>query len=296
MTEQLMGTFRGRQPRPFLGTAALSAGALTEHDLRTRYRAVYRNVYLDNEVELTPELRARAAWLFAGPDAVLTGVSAAAVYGTRWLDVDAPAEVVRANRHAPAGLRVRSYVLAPEEVRRFDGMRVTTVARTAFDLGRLLPYAQAVPILDALMNKTKLAPGEVWSLVNANPGIRGIDRLRTALLDADGGAESPLQTQTRLALIRNGLPELETHIPFYDRWGFVETYAAIGWPRWKFAVNCDEERDVPGYRNWVYSQTAELESRGWEVMWVTRSMVCGPTNIVQRVRQKLWAAHHRQAS
>lgn len=281
---------------PFLGSEAIRAGLLTAHELGTKYRAVYRNVYLDNDVALTPLLRARAAWLFTGPDAVLCGVSAAAVHGTRWLDVNAPAEVVRTNRHAPKGLRVHSYSLAPENICTLDGMRVTTAARTAFDLGRLLPYAQAVPMLDALMNKTGLDPEDVWSLVKANRGIRGVDRLRTALMDADGGAESPLQTQTRLALRYAGIPGLETHIPFYDQWGLVETRAAMGWPRWKFAVECDEERDVPGYRRWVYLQTAELESRGWEVMWVTKSMVSGPTNIAQRVRKKVRAAAQRVLS
>jgi hypothetical protein len=290
MNTQRLGPFPGRRPSPFLGNVAVGAGWLTAHELRSNYRAVYRNVYLANEVVLTPALRARAAWLFAGPDAVLSGVSAAAVYGTKWLDVNAPAEVVRANCHAPDGLRVRSYALAPEDVCEFDGMRVTTVARTAFDLGRLLPGNDAVPILDALMNKTELDPEKVWSLAEANRGIRGVDRLRISLAHADGGAESPLATQTRLLLHRTGIPGLETQIPFYDQWGLVCTRVAMGWRRWKVAVECDAERDSADYRMWVHSHTAELESRGWTAVWVTESMVSGQNNIVERVRRKLLAA------
>ncbi len=71
--------------RPFLGSTALETGLLTRRELRAGYRAVYRGVYLANEVALTPRLRAQAAWLFAGPDAVLCGLSAAAVHGTKWL-------------------------------------------------------------------------------------------------------------------------------------------------------------------------------------------------------------------
>lgn len=134
--------------------------------------------------------------------------------GTRhhWLDPDAPAEVVRTNRHAPPGLLVHSYTLAPQDVCTIDGMRVTTPARTAFDLGRLLPHTEAIPILDALMNKTGLSPEHVWRLADANSGIRGVDRLRTALADADGGAQSPLETRTRLLLWNTGVPGLRTHI------------------------------------------------------------------------------------
>lgn len=293
MDTQFPGAFPGRQPSPFLGREAIRAGLLTAHELETKYRAVYRNVYLANEVALTPLLRARAAWLFAEPDAVISGVSAAAVYGTKWLDVDAPAEIVRGNRHAPPGLRVHSYSLAPEEVCRREGMRVTTVARTAFDLGRLLPQTQAVPMLDALMNATGLAPEGVWSLAEAHPGVRGVDRLRLSLAMADGGAATPLETHTRLLLRRICIPGLETQIPFYDEWGLVCTRVAMGWRRWRVAVECDEERDSPKYRTWVHLQTAELESRDWVVVWVTRSMVFGRHNIAEHVRQKLWAAQDR---
>ncbi|WP_454788553.1 hypothetical protein [Mycolicibacterium lutetiense] len=292
MRTQLPGAFPGRRPSPFLGREAVRAGLFTARELETKFRAVYRNVCLDNEVALTPLLRAQAAWLFAGPSAVISGVSAAAVHGTKWLDVDAPAEVVRANRHAPDGLRVHSYALAPEDVCEYDGIRVTTVARTAFDLGRLLPYAEAVPILDALMNATGLDRGKVWSLVEANRGIRGVDRLRISLADADGGAETPLETQTRLRLRYIGVPGLETQIPFYDEWGLVYTRVAMGWRRWKVAVECDAETDSPGHRTWVHTHTADLESHGWVVVWVTQSMVAR-TNIANRVRQKLWDAKDR---
>lgn len=294
MDGRFPGAFPGRRPSPFLGREAIRAGLLTAHELETKYRAVFRNVYLDTAVALTPLLRAQAAWLFAGPDAVISGLSAAAVYGTRWLDVNAPAEIVRANRHAPPGLRVYSYSIEPEDICERDGMRVTTVARTAFDLGRLLPHAQAVPVLDALMNQTGLDPAQVWSLVDANPGIRGVDRLRVSLVDADGGAQTPLETRTRLLLRYIGIPGLETQIPFYDEWGLVCNRVAMGWRRWQVAVECDEERDWPEYRTWVHSQTADLESRGWVVVWVTRSMVSGPSSLVRRVRQKLWTAQ-RQA-
>ncbi|MGV0741595.1 hypothetical protein [Mycolicibacterium sp. XJ870] len=280
--------------QPFLGSDAIQTGLLTAHELRTEYRAVFRNVYLANEVALTPALRARAASLFAGPDAVLSGISAAAMYGTKWLDFNAPAEVVRTNRHAPDGLRVHSYALAPEDVREYRGMRVTTVARTAFDLGRLLPFTEAVPILDALMNTTALDPEEVWVLVEANPGIRGIDRLRTSLAEADAGAESPLETQVRLLLSWTGTPGLETQIPLYDQWGLAWTRVAMGWRRWKVAVECDEEQDSPGSRTWVHSHTAELESHGWAVVWVTEAMLSSHTTIVTRVWEKLKAAQRRE--
>ncbi|WP_234711871.1 type IV toxin-antitoxin system AbiEi family antitoxin domain-containing protein [Mycolicibacterium setense] len=290
MNARSLGAFPGMPASPFLGSVATHAGLVTAHELRTNYRAIYRNVYLPNDIALTPILRAQAAWLFAGPEAVLCGVSAAAVHGIEWLDVQAPAEIVRTNCHSPDRLRVRSYCLAPDDVCQVDGMRVTTVARTILDLGRLLPRDEAVPILDALLNKSGIDPDEVWKLAEANRGIRGIDRLRVSLAQADGGAESPLETRTRLQLWNMGIPGLRTQIPFHDQWGQVWTRAAMGWPRLKVAVECDEEKDSVGYRTWVHSHTAELESYGWTVVWVTESMVSGPGSFVERVRRKLLTA------
>ncbi|OBG81110.1 hypothetical protein A5699_00575 [Mycobacterium sp. E802] len=285
--------------QPLLGSRALATGFLTDHDLRTNYQPVYRNVYLANDVDLTAALRARAAWLFAGPDAVLCGVSAAAVHGVSWLDANAPAEVVRTNRRAPAGLRVRSYALSPDDICEVDGMRLTTVARTVFDLGRSLSFSDAVPIMDALLHHTGLDPGQVWSLVDAHPGIRGIDRLRAALSYADGSAGSPLQSRTRMMLRNVGIPGLETRIPILDQWGMIGTHAAMGWPRLRVAVECDEaldSADPTADRTWVHAHTADLEDHGWVVVWVTEPMMSRQRAIVARVREKLFTALRRRAS
>ena len=73
-------------------------------------------------------------------------------------------------------------------------MRVTTPARTAFDIGRRRPVNLAVPILDALLDATAIKPLDVVALAERHPRARGIRRLRAALELVDGGAESPRET------------------------------------------------------------------------------------------------------
>lgn len=46
---------------PFLGTEALAAGKLNRYQLRTRYEAVFRNVYVPRGTVLTPADKAVAA-------------------------------------------------------------------------------------------------------------------------------------------------------------------------------------------------------------------------------------------
>ena len=139
---------------PFLGSAAMASGRLTRHRLRTSYRRLYRDVYLPAEVELTAAARARAAWLSLGDRVTLAGGSAAALHGTKWLDAESPAEVIRSDRNHQSGIVVHDYELRADETMHIRGMQVTTPARTAFDIGRTRPAQLAIPMLDALLRAT----------------------------------------------------------------------------------------------------------------------------------------------
>ncbi|MEZ0050994.1 hypothetical protein ABIA30_001992 [Mycobacterium sp. MAA66] len=138
----------------FFGSHALRRGALTRRSLASGFVAIYRDVYIPRDLEMTAQIRAQAAWLATG--ATLCGLSASAVFGTKWLDPRLPAEIVRSNRRSPAGIAVRSWEFDPDEVCVIDGIAVTTPARTAFDIGRSRPASQAIPMMDALLNATRI--------------------------------------------------------------------------------------------------------------------------------------------
>lgn len=221
---------------PILGRQAVREGRISAYRLRTTHRAVYRNVYLPKDAALTALTRARAAWLWSGGDAILTGLSAAAVYGTKWLDPAGPAELNRDNRRSPPGILVHSYDLPVGEFHEVESMRLTTPARTVFDIGRVMPCGRALPILDAVANATNVKIADVLALADQKPGARGVRRLRSTLEWVDGGAESPPESRLRLLLIRAGLPPPETQIEFYDEFGHAFIRVDMGWRRWKVAV------------------------------------------------------------
>lgn len=280
---------RRAMTEPFLGRAAIRTGRLTKHQLLTRHRAIFHNVYLPNDVAMTAAIKAHAAWLFAGPDAVLAGVSAAAVYGTKWLDADAPAVIVRSDRHRPAGLTVHSYQLTTDDVCIRRGMRVTTPARTALDIGRLLPPEDSVPILDALLNATRLNTGEVEKLMADRVGLRGIRWLRKALDMVDGGAESPQETKLRLVLVAAGLPAPQTQIEFFDEYGHAFIRVDMGWRQWKVAVEYDgvQHWQDSRQRAWDIERIAILESMGWTVIRVSAAMLRNPDAVISWVHNRL---------
>ncbi|MCV7217393.1 DUF559 domain-containing protein [Mycobacterium crocinum] len=271
---------------PFIGSVAVRRGDLTRNELARDHRAIYKDVYLRRDIELTAHLRARAAWLATG--ATLCGVSAAAVFGTKWLDPSAPAEIVRSDRHAPRGIVVHTWDLESDEMCLAGGMRVTTAARTVFDLGRCVPAVRAIPIVDALMNATGLKPAAVQVVADRYPGARGVKRLRSILELVDGGAESPQETRLRLMLVGAGLPRPETQIEFRD----LHIRVDMGWREWKVAVEYDGVQHWADGRQraWDLERIAQLEAAGWVVVRVSADMMKRPEIIVERVASKLRAA------
>jgi very-short-patch-repair endonuclease len=271
--------------QPFIGSAAVRRGELSRRGLAREHLAIYRDVYLHRDVELTALVRARAAWLATG--ATLVGVSAAAVHGTKWLDGSAPAEVVRFDRHAAAGLVVHSWTPGADEVCVIGGVDVTTAARTAFDIGRTRAAAQTIPILDALFNATGLKHGDVSAVADAHPGVRGVASMRAVLPNVDGGAESPQETRLRLILVAARLPRPETQIRFPE----LHVRVDMGWREWKVAVEYDgvQHWADPRQRSWDIERIALLEAAGWVVVRVSADMMSRPDLIVARVREKLRA-------
>lgn len=271
---------------PFIGSAAVRRGKLTRHSLVRHHVALFRDVYVRRDLELTARIRAQAAWLSTG--ATLAGMSAAAILGTKWLNPSRPAEIIRADRRAPAGIVVHSWTLGPAETCTVAGMDVTTPARTAFDLGRLYRPELAVPLVDALLNATGIKPADVLAVADAHPGCRGVARLRSVLPLFDGGAESPQESRLRLTIVRGGLPTPETQMEFRD----LHIRVDLGWREWKVAVEYDGVQHWTDrrQRSWDIDRIALLEEAGWAVVRVSAEMMSRPHIIVERVQAKLRAA------
>ncbi len=278
---------------PFRGTEALAAGVVTPHRLRTDFEMVHRNVYVPRGQKLTPVTRAVAAWLWSGRTATVAGLSAAALHRTAWIDDWLPAELNRPSRDKARGIIVYSDTLDDDETRVRDGIRLTTPARTAFDLGRRKGLTTAVIRLDALIHATEVKVADVELLADRHRGARGLVQLRRALSMSDGGAESPYETKTRLVLVAGGLPRPETQIEMFTDWGTVLARIDMGWEEWKVGVEFDgaQHWTDPAQRTYDIDRLAELEARGWIIIRVSADLLRNrPGVVVARARRALLAA------
>ncbi|MCV6987064.1 hypothetical protein H7H78_17075 [Mycobacterium shinjukuense] len=270
-----------------MGSEALTQGRLTENELRRWHRAIFRDVFGKGR---EPSLRDRieGAWLRSGRQGVIAGVAASALHGAQWIDDDVPIELIWSNTRPPRGLVARDETLGDDEITKVAGLPVTTLARTAYDLGRLLPRGEAVARLDALMRATPFSREDVLLLTKHHAGARGVRRLRDVLPLVDGGAASPKETWLRLLLIDAGLPVPTTQIPVVHRWHTVGVLD-MGWEKYAVAAEYDGDQHRSDRRRYVKDQRRlrKLAELGWIIIRVIAEDQ--PDEVVARARDALLA-------
>jgi hypothetical protein len=278
---------------PFIGNDALASGALSRYQLRTRYRAVFPNVYLPRDVEPSLQLRIFAAWLWSGRTAIIVGAAAAALHGCKWIPDDVPVELNHANTRPPRGVLTRRDALLEGETQVMDGRAVTTPERTAFDIGRRGAVHSAVVRLDALARATGFKVEDVLRVAKCHPHSPGLRRLETALDLVDPGAQSPRESYLRLLLIDAGLPRPQTQIPVLGVDGIPVAYLDLGWEEHLVAVEYDGDHHRTDRRQYVKDIRRQemLERMGWIIVRVVAED--RPASIVRRVRAALEASSVR---
>lgn len=273
----------------FIGSEAITAGRLTRHELQRWYQPMFRGVYVSRRSVPTLWDRTVGAWLATRRHGVIAGNAASALHGAQWVDVDVAIELISPTTRPQHGLVIRRETLCDDEITRVVGLPVTTLARTAYDLGRhLSSRGEAVARLDALMRATPFSRDDVLLLAKRHAGARGVRRLRDVLPLVDGGAASPKETWLRLLLIDAGLPVPTTQIPVVHRWRNVGVLD-MGWEKYMVAAEYDGDQHRSDRGRYVKDQRRlrKLAELGWIVIRVIAED--NPDDVVNRVRAALLA-------
>jgi hypothetical protein len=280
--------------QPFIGSEALASGMLNRHQLRTRYRAVFPNVYLPKHVEASLQLRIVAAWLWSGRRGTVVGAAAAALHGTQWIPDDVPVELIHANPRTPPGVIARRDALLDNEIQLIDGLNVTTPERTAFDIGRRGAIRSAVVRLDALARATGFKVEDALHVAQSHPRSPGLRRLESALELVDAGAQSPRESYLRLLLIDAGLPRPQTQIPVVGVDGMPVAYLDLGWEDCMVAVEYDGDQHRADRRQYLKDirRLETLEQMGWIIVRVVAEDASAA--ILRRVRAAIASSTVRQ--
>ena len=119
------------------------------------------------------------------------------------------------------GYRVARAALPPGDVVPWLAFGATSVARTLVDCAREWPQLAAVIAIDAALQHELVRRSELTAAVHAARHRVGASDAARAVGLSDGRAESPLETEGRLALLAAGLPVPELQVELHNSRGFV---------------------------------------------------------------------------
>jgi len=276
----------------FRGSVAVHAGLLTRRQLRGRtWRRLFQDVYAHRDVPVTHLLRAHAA-ISLLPSAVVTGCSAATVWGAPLAGPDDEVEVTlppRTHMVRVEGLRTRRALLRATDVGLRSGLPVTTPAATAVRLASALPCDAAVAAVDQLIRTGVVDLAEIRALAASTRGP-GSARARTVSDLADGLAESPPETRLRLLLGRSSLPAPVAQFRVLHEYRFVAR-VDFAWPERKVALEYDglwHAEDGQFARD--RERLNRLREAGWTVVFVTAADLRSPERLLRRIAAALGLA------
>jgi Transcriptional regulator, AbiEi antitoxin/Protein of unknown function (DUF559) len=104
------------------------------------------------------------------------------------------------------GVKTHNAALPAEHLTLVHRVPVTSVARTAVDLARTMPFRAGVVVADSALGSGKITKDELRAVLADCRGWPGIDRARKVIEFADGRAESPFESISRVAFDAGGLP------------------------------------------------------------------------------------------
>ncbi|PZA22024.1 hypothetical protein DMO24_07235 [Modestobacter versicolor] len=274
----------------FRGSTVVRQGLLTPDELRgPAWTALFRDVHVSAAHPITHALRARAAAAVLYPGAVVTGASAAVLWGVDLAGPEDDVELTLPPGAHPArmpGVRARRALLDERHVRVHRGVRLTDPDTTAVALAGSRALDDAVVAVDQLVHLARASLPRVRALAAAGTG-RGCRRARAACALADGRAESPPETRIRLLVLRHGLPApiAQFEVP---RPGRRPLRLDFAWPEHRVALEYDGLwHGEPGQLGKDRQRLNVIGDAGWRVVFATAVDVRRPADLLARLSRLL---------
>ena len=288
---QIASWQRGRICSPQLRAAGISRTAIQWRVRRSRLFPLHYGVYAAGHpgpVALGDET---AALLAAGMDAVVGGLSAAALWGLIHPEAaDGPIEILVPRQRRLTLPRVtvrRTQILLPRDVAIKDGLPLTSPARTLLDLAEQTTLRRAELAFDRGLIDRLVTRAQVSDVIDRANGRRGAGVLR-ALVEPDRRTATVTRSEAEermLALVRAAqlpVPRVNARLHGYE----VDFY----WPEARLVLEVDGFRFHSGRRAFEHDRRkdAALTAAGLSVIRVTwHALTTEPLAVVARLTAAL---------
>lgn len=170
-----------------------------------------------------------------------------------------------------------------------DGRLATTPEWTAVEVARGLRRPRALATLDAALRSGTCDRRQLRTAAARQAGRRGIANVRDLVPLAAAGAESPMESEARLAMIDGGLPPPVLQYEIVDR-NWQTWRVDFAWPERRVAVEYDGfdwHSDPDKFRR-DRQKRAALQEIGWAVVSVVADDVRRrPWDMVRRIEMEL---------
>ncbi|MEV4662367.1 type IV toxin-antitoxin system AbiEi family antitoxin domain-containing protein [Micromonospora echinofusca] len=302
MSVDVLRRIAGRQDGMVTAAQALSAGfsrSQIRHLCRSgRWLRVARGCFV-----LAPELspaalrraRIRAVVASLGPGSVVVLDTAAELHRIAGLrpasaiHVSLPPNRPRPQRITDPDVVVHQLTIDPHAVGEVAGMPVTTPLRTLADVILRADRYSAVCVLDSALNRQVVTEPDLARMPALLVGRRGAVAARRHLGEADGRAQSPLETRTRLRRVDGGVPPDALQLEVRDGDGCLLGIGDLGWRAARVIAEADGQapHHMPGAVFEDRARQNRLVNAGWRILRFTWADTLRPDYIPHTVKAAL---------
>ena len=185
------------------------------------------------------------------------------------------------------GLVVHRRAGAPLNV--LDGRQLTAPGWTAIEVARGLRRPRALATLDAALRSRTCSRGDLLLAAAQQAGRRGIVTVRELIALATPKAESPMESEARLAMHDGNLPSPVLQYPVVDDDG-RSWRVDFAWPDLMVAVEYDgfDWHSSPDHLRRDRQKRAALQEAGWRIIGIVADDVRNhPREMVRRIEVQL---------
>ncbi|RLP77754.1 DUF559 domain-containing protein [Micromonospora sp. BL4] len=240
-------------------------------------------------------VRVRAAVVSLGPGAfavLKTALELHNIAGLRrapQVHVSVPVDRPRPQRALAPWLVVHQMTVRPGDITEVAGVRATSPLRTVSDVILQVDRFSAVCVLDSALNQGRITSAQLALIPDLIRGRRGAVVARACLAEADGRAQSPLETRTRLRCVDGRVPPDALQLEVRDDDGHLLGIGDLGWRAPRLIAEADG-RDAHASPEAAFTDRRRqnrLVNAGWTVLRFTWADTLDPDYIPWTVRQAI---------